>query len=114
MPIVELADGPLRGRRLAAAARGAPAGVGHPKLRRHLSAEDAEAGVRWVMGAATQAEDVTPDAPLRSTDPGDDSLIALAAEQNAALVSGDRHLLDLKERIPVYAPRDFLELIELS
>jgi predicted nucleic acid-binding protein len=49
---------------------------------------------------------------VRSSDPGDDYLIALAAEQNAALVSGDRHLLDLKGRIPVYSPRDFLELVE--
>ena len=51
---------------------------------------------------------------MASTDSGDDYLVALAAEQRAALVSGDRHLLDLKGRIPVYSPRNFLELIEGS
>jgi uncharacterized protein len=86
--------------------------LGYPKLRRRLSAEDAEAAMRWVMGGATHAQDPTAGVPVRATDPGDDYLIALAADQNGALVSGDRHLLDLKDRIPVYSPRDFLELIE--
>jgi hypothetical protein len=27
------------------------------------------------------------------------------------LVSGDRHLLELAERIPVFSPRDFLALL---
>jgi predicted nucleic acid-binding protein len=52
--------------------------------------------------------------PVRSSDPGNDYLIALAADQKAALVSGDRHLLDLTGRIPVYSPRDFLDLVEGS
>jgi putative PIN family toxin of toxin-antitoxin system len=86
--------------------------LGYPKLRRRLSAVDAETAILWLTGAATPAPDTTTDPPVRSSDPGDDYLIALAAEQRAALVSGDRHLLDLEQRIPVYSPRDFLELIE--
>lgn len=86
--------------------------LGYPKLRRRLSAEDAQAAVLWLADGATRAEDATADGPLRSSDPGDDYLIALAAEQNAGLVSGDRHLLELKGRIPVYSPREFLELID--
>lgn len=46
--------------------------------------------------------------PLRSDDPGDDHLVALAAAGRATLVSGDRHLLALRGRIPVYSPREFL------
>lgn len=85
--------------------------VAYPKLRRHISADDAEAAVRLLTAGATRADDPTGDAPVRSTDSGDDYLIALAAEHHAALVSGDRHLLALKGTIPVYSPRDFVELV---
>lgn len=83
----------------------------YPKLRRLLAAEDAEQAVRWLADAAAGVEDPEAAAPVRSADPGDDYLIALAAGQKAALVSGDRHLLELKERIPVYSPREFLGVV---
>jgi putative PIN family toxin of toxin-antitoxin system len=86
--------------------------LAYPKLRRRLPADDAEAAVRWLAAGATPADDPGAGPPVRSSDPGDDYLIALAAEQTAALVSGDRHLLDLKDRIPVYSPSDFLALVE--
>ncbi len=84
----------------------------YPKLRRHISAEDGEAAVRWLRAGASRVEDPAGDPPVGSVDPGDDYLIVLAAEQHAALVSGDRHLLELKGRIPVYSPRAFLELLD--
>ena len=40
--------------------------------------------------------------------PDDDYLIALAHSRDAALVSGDRHLLELAGKIPVFSPVDFL------
>lgn len=83
----------------------------YPKLRRYLSAEDGEAAVRWLAAGARRVEDPAGDPPVRSADHGDDYLIALAAVQHAALVSGDRHLLELSGTIPVYSPRDFLELL---
>jgi predicted nucleic acid-binding protein len=46
-----------------------------------------------------------------SVDPGDDYLIALASSQRAALVSGDKHLLDLAGKIPVFSPREFIRLL---
>jgi predicted nucleic acid-binding protein len=49
--------------------------------------------------------------PVRSEDPGDDYLIALAAAERAVLVSGDKHLLALADRIPVYSPREFIDLV---
>ena len=48
--------------------------------------------------------------PVRSADPGDDYLIALASAHRAALVFGDKHLLDVSDDIPVFSLRDFLEL----
>jgi uncharacterized protein len=86
--------------------------LAYPKLRRHISADDGQAAMRWLEAGARRVEDPDSDPPVRSADPGDDYLIALAAEQRAALVSGDRHLLELEKRIPVYSPRAFLELIE--
>jgi predicted nucleic acid-binding protein len=50
--------------------------------------------------------------PIRSADPGDDYLLALAARERAQLVSGDEHLLSLRRRAPVVSPRQFLELLE--
>ena len=46
--------------------------------------------------------------PVQCSDPNDDYLIALAHRQEAALVSGDRHLLELAGSIPVFSPREFL------
>lgn len=85
--------------------------LAYPKLRRHISVADADAALRWLSEGATRAEDPAHPRALRSADPGDDYLVALAAQEHAALVSGDGHLLELRRRIPVYSPRDFLELI---
>jgi predicted nucleic acid-binding protein len=55
--------------------------------------------------------DPTDTPPRRSQDPDDDYLIALAASHKSALVSGDQHLLALTKELPVYSPRELLELI---
>jgi putative PIN family toxin of toxin-antitoxin system len=85
--------------------------LGYPKLRKRIPVEDAEAVVRWYGAEAIVVEDPSSDPPVRSEDAGDDYLIALAADQRAALVSGDAHLLALTGRIPVYSPREFAGLI---
>jgi putative PIN family toxin of toxin-antitoxin system len=84
--------------------------LAYPKLRRLVSPDEAASAVHLLVEGATLAEDSQPGTP-RSADPDDDYLIALAAEQRAALVSGDRHLLELQGQIPVYSPHDFLVLI---
>ena len=86
-------------------------GLSDPKLRTRIPPSDADAAVRWLRGGATVIDDPTQQPPVRSEDPGDDYLIALAAHQRAALVSGDRHLLALSGRIPVYSPSDFLDVL---
>jgi putative PIN family toxin of toxin-antitoxin system len=85
--------------------------LAYPKLRRHISAEEAHAIAGWITDSATTVSD--PDQPPRvhSRDPEDDYLIALASAERVALVSGDKHLLDLAGQIPVFSPRDFLELL---
>jgi uncharacterized protein len=85
--------------------------LAYPKLRARIGAEDAAAVVRWLAGSATLAAQPPTDPPVRSSDPGDDYLIALAEAHRAALVSGDGHLLELASEIPVFAPRAFLELL---
>ncbi len=82
-----------------------------PKLRRRIKADDADAVVEWLRRSAIVAPDPQRPPPVSSPDPGDDYLIALAAEQRAVIVSGDGHLLGLAGRLPVYPAADFLELL---
>lgn len=49
---------------------------------------------------------------MRSRDPDDDYLVALASSAGAALISVDKDLLVLAGDFPVFAPRDFLVLVE--
>lgn len=86
--------------------------LAYPKLRRHIPADEAGAVVEWLARAATIAPDPDVPPPLRSPDPGDDYLIALAAAQDALLVSGDAHLLGLAGRLLVYRPAEFLDLLK--
>jgi len=81
--------------------------LGYPKLRRRISDAEADRVVQWLRESATVAQD--PDAPpaVQSADSGDDYLIALAASRQAILGSGDRHLLDLADQIPVLEPACF-------
>lgn len=84
--------------------------LAYPKLRRQIPADDAVELVRWLENSATDAAD-SHEPPFRSSDPGDDYLIGLAAGARAVLVSGDRHLLELAPAIPVRSPREFFELL---
>lgn len=88
--------------------------LAYPKLRRRIPVEVAEAVIDHLRRATTAMPD--PDAPplTRSMDPGDDYLLALAAAANALLVSGDDHLLVLREQLPIHSPSSFLALLEAS
>jgi len=85
--------------------------LGYPKLRARVSQPDAQAALEWLSQGATIVGDPDEEPPVRSEDPGDDYLIALAAVERAVLVSGDKHLLALADRIPVYSPREFMDLV---
>ena len=85
--------------------------LNYPKLRQRIGRGDAEAILRWVSDVAVHVGDAAPPPGVRSADPGDDYLVGLAASQRAALVSGDKHLLDLSSEIPIFSPRRFLEVL---
>jgi putative PIN family toxin of toxin-antitoxin system len=85
--------------------------LAYPKLRPHISESDAAELVRWLADSAMVVIDPDTDPPVRSRDPDDDYLIALASANRAALVSGDKDLLRLEGEIPVFSPRAFLDLL---
>jgi putative PIN family toxin of toxin-antitoxin system len=79
----------------------------YPKLRRRISEDEAAELVALLRLAAVVAPDPRTSAD-RSADPGDDYLLALAQSERAVLVSGDQHLLDLADRLPIQTARSFL------
>jgi uncharacterized protein len=85
--------------------------LGYPRLRRLIPATEADAYLEWLERSAAVAHDPDGPPPVRAVDPDDDYLVALAADQRAMLVSGDRHLLALGEDFPVVTPAGFLTTI---
>lgn len=83
-----------------------------PKLSARISTDDRIGLVTLLRELAETVADPEGAPPLRSADPDDDYLLALAAHQGAVLVTGDAHLLALAHRAPVYAPREFLAQLE--
>jgi len=79
-------------------------------FRRYVTAAEADACVELIRRDSIVHNDPAPSTagPI-SEDPDDQFLIALArAAPVDALVSGDRHLLDLRHVAPVMAPGQFL------
>lgn len=83
----------------------------YPKLRQRITSAEAGEVLELLATTATEADDPKDAPPVRSPDPGDDYLIALAAATSAVLVSSDDHLLGLRGRLPVFRPADFLALL---
>jgi putative PIN family toxin of toxin-antitoxin system len=82
------------------------------KFRRYLDLAAVEEYVDRLRIDATVATDPRDLPRLRSADPKDDYLIALAKSQNAVLVSGDSHLLDLRgDGAPILAPSELLSAV---
>jgi uncharacterized protein len=86
--------------------------LSYPKLARLVPPADADALVALLGTAAEVALDPPGLPPVRTADPKDDYLVALAAAQRAFIVSGDAHITALAGRIPVRRPAEFLEEIE--
>jgi putative PIN family toxin of toxin-antitoxin system len=84
--------------------------LAYPKVRSRISKPDAAMYVLALRQSARMIQDVA-DPTRRSPDPGDDYLLELAQEARAVLVSGDRHLLDLRDRLPVRSAREFVDLL---
>jgi putative PIN family toxin of toxin-antitoxin system len=78
------------------------------KFRRYVDLSVVDQYIKMLRRDAGMGADPTEPPPIRCADPDDDYLIALAHSCTAALVSGDRHLLDLAGEIPVFTPSEFL------
>ena len=85
-----------------------------PKVAHLIAADDAELLIAWLSRSATLAHDAANPPPVRSLDPNDDYLIALASEQSAVLVTGDRHLLAVAGSSPIHEPANFLAMLARS
>jgi putative PIN family toxin of toxin-antitoxin system len=82
--------------------------LAYPKLRKRIPAEKAAALVSWVRDHGTLAADPPGPAPVSSPDPDDDYVLALAMNRRAFLVTGDQHLLGLRENLPILTPAEFV------
>ena len=88
--------------------------LAYPKLRRRIEPQEARRVMELLSSSAKVAANPGEPPPVRSRDPGDDYLIALASGERALLVSGDEHLLELAEDIPVLSPARFLTRLTLE
>lgn len=83
--------------------------LGREKFRRYVTESEVASYVELIRHEATIVDDSTPSARPFSPDPDDEYLVDLARAVAAdALVSGDAHLLDLHDRLPVMSPAEFL------
>lgn len=82
-----------------------------PRIRKRLSEGAATRLLSLMRSQAHIIDDPKTRARTRSADPDDNYLIDLASTLNAALVSGDRHLTDLRATIPVFSPAEFLDYL---
>ncbi len=88
--------------------------LARPKFRRYVGPDTVRDYLDRLRRDAVAAPDPEEPPPLRSADPDDDYLLALAYQQNAMLVSGDKHLLDLVGGAPILAPGDLLSAVARS
>lgn len=82
--------------------------LAYPKLAERITRVDGEKLLAWLRREPIIVEDPDEIPGSRSEDPGDEYLLALAEKERAVLVSGDRHLLALADRLPVLTPRELL------
>ncbi len=80
----------------------------YPKIRKRIPPEKAAAFINWVRDHGAVVEDQPHPPPVRSPDPHDDYLLALAIDRRAYLVTGDQHLLGLRDDLPILTPAGFV------
>lgn len=83
----------------------------YPKIRSRINEHESQQFIELLERHSEIVNDPELSLSVRSSDPDDDYLIALAATTRSVVVSGDHHLLDLADRLPIYSPAEFLELI---
>ena len=79
------------------------------KFRRYVSEAEADAYVELIRMEGIVRPDPASSLEPLSADPDDEYLVDLARVAAAdALVSGDAHVLDLHDRLPILTPAQFL------
>ncbi len=86
--------------------------LAYPKLRTKITPSEAHEVDDLLRSTAELRDDPSAAPPRRSVDPGDDYLIALAADAQAVIVTGDAHLLELGDELPVHSPAAFLDVLD--
>jgi uncharacterized protein len=82
--------------------------LAYPKIRKRIPVEQAAAFISVVRDHGPIAEDPGDPPSVRSPDPDDDYLIAMAISARSYLVTGDQHLLRLEADLPILTPAEFL------
>lgn len=85
--------------------------LAYPKLRKRIPPEKAAAFANWVRDHASLADDPESPPPVRSRDPDDNYLLALAISRRAYLVTGDQDLLVLGDDLPILTPDQFATML---
>jgi putative PIN family toxin of toxin-antitoxin system len=85
------------------------------KLRRYVAGDEADAYVELIRREGQVLGDPSPGGAPLSADPDDEFLVDLARMANVdVLVTGDSHLLELRDRLPVMTPAEFLASLALG
>jgi len=84
----------------------------YSKIRKRIAEEEADEAIDVLARWGSLTEDPASPPSIRTSDPKDDYLMALAESSASAIVSGDSHLLELDSGLPIYSPKAFLELIQ--
>ena len=82
------------------------------KFARHITPADRRAMLNLAGRRARLVPDLAVEHGDVPSDPADDYLVALAREWRAALVTGDRHLLEVPNMPAIMTPRRFLDLLQ--
>ena len=84
--------------------------LSRPKFRRYVAEAEIDAYAELIRREGLVVEDPLPSSEPVGVDPDDEYLIDLArAGQVDALVTGDVHLLDLRDVLPMRTPREFID-----
>ena len=87
--------------------------LGREKFRRYVIETEVIAYVDLIGHEATILDDPTPSGRPLCVDPDDEYLVDLARAAAAdVLVSGDGRLLDLRDRLPIMTPAQFLTTLD--
>ena len=81
--------------------------LGYPKLRKRIPTEKAAVYIGWLRNHGTLADDPAAPPLVSSPGPDDDYLLAFAIDRRAFLVTGDQHLVGLRDKLPIHVRLSF-------